>query len=151
MLLKAAKLIRQGGGYPRLFSDEVIIVTLVNRGVPLSMAHDYVIVGCLEISFIGLFSRADGRYVNWITKKQAGLSTGDPAGFTLFDDVLEAFKRQLEYVIQLQTIENNLIDMTYEEISPHVFMSCVVPGCIEKGKDVTQFAEDILIGQVLWQ
>jgi len=151
LLLKAAKLIRQGGGHPALFSDEVIIPSLVNRGVPLSIARDYAIVGCVEISFIGLFSRADGGYVNMpkalelalnngidrATKKQVGLLTGDPVRFSSFDDVLEAFKKQLEYIIHLQTIENNLIDMTHEEILPHVFMSCVVPDCVEKGKDVT--------------
>lgn len=151
LLLRAAKLISEGGGHPALFSDEVVIPSLLSRGVPLSVARDYAIVGCVEISFVGLFSRADGGYVNLpkalelalnngvsrIEKTQAGLSTGDPLAFRSFADVLEAFKKQLEYIVYLQTIENNLIDMIHEETMPHIFMSCVVPKCIEKGTDVT--------------
>ena len=47
-LIKAAKLTRMGLGMPAYYNDEVIIPSLMNRGLTLADARDYCIIGCVE-------------------------------------------------------------------------------------------------------
>lgn len=151
LLFRAVQLISQGGGHPALYNDDVIIQSFLKRGVPLEFARNYGIVGCVELSFLGLWSRADGGYINLpkclelalndgierLTEKRISVSTGDPKQFRNFENVLKAFEEQLDYVVSQNVIENNLIDVTHEHFIPHILTSCLVPGCIDNGKDVT--------------
>jgi formate C-acetyltransferase len=152
LLGRAAELIAKGGGHPALFSDAVIIPSLLSRGVPLPLARDYAIIGCVETGFLGLWGRCDGGYTNIpkalqlalhdgidiLTGERLGLATGGPQQLRSFEDVREAFRKQLANVVSLQTLENNIIDQVHAEVIPHVFVSCFVPGCLETGCDVTQ-------------
>ena len=47
-LIKAAELTRTGIGLPAYYNDEVIIPSLVSRGLTLEDARDYNIIGCVE-------------------------------------------------------------------------------------------------------
>ena len=47
-LIKAATLTRTGIGLPAYYNDEVIIPSLVNRGLTLKDAREYNIIGCVE-------------------------------------------------------------------------------------------------------
>jgi formate C-acetyltransferase len=72
-----------------------------------------------------------------LTKQLIGPKTGDPSLFLSFDDLLEAYQRQMEFFVRHNVIENNIIDVIQQEIMPEPFVSCFVPDCIDKGKDVT--------------
>ena len=48
LLIKAAKLTRTGIGLPAYYNDEVIIPSLLNRGLTLADAREYNIIGCVE-------------------------------------------------------------------------------------------------------
>ena len=48
LLLKAAALTRTGIGLPAYYNDEVIIPSLLSRGLSLEDARDYNIIGCVE-------------------------------------------------------------------------------------------------------
>ena len=152
LLVRAVEVLRLGGGLPQLISDEVLIASLMNRGIPLKIARNYAPIGCVEVGFIGLWGRGNGGYFNVpkvlelalndgvdrLSGKKIGLATGNPREFGSFQEVMDAFKRQMEYCVKLLAIEDNVIDMIHAEIMPHVFISTMVPGCIEKGQDVTQ-------------
>ena len=47
-LLKAAELTRTGIGLPAYYNDEVIIPSLLSRGLTLEDAREYNIIGCVE-------------------------------------------------------------------------------------------------------
>jgi len=69
---------------------------------------------------------------------QVGLNTGDPAHFESFEEFYQAYERQTAYIIQ-KTV--NLYDRTETlraTYSPTPYLSTLVRGCAEKGKDVTQ-------------
>ena len=47
-LIRAAELTRTGIGFPAYYNDEVIIPSLMSRGLTLEDARDYNIIGCVE-------------------------------------------------------------------------------------------------------
>jgi pyruvate formate-lyase/glycerol dehydratase family glycyl radical enzyme len=151
LLRKAVDLISMGGGHPALFSDSVIIPSLLSRGIPLNLARDYAIIGCVETGFPGLWGRCDGGYTNLpktlqlalnngidsTSGEQIGLASGAPNDLNSLRKVINAYRNQLDYIVNLQVLENNIIDQVHSEFIPHIFISCFVPGCLEKGLDVT--------------
>ncbi|MFQ5999338.1 MAG: pyruvate formate lyase family protein, partial [Candidatus Bathyarchaeia archaeon] len=57
--------------------------------------------------------------------------------FTSFEEVMDAFRRQLEYNVKVAAEATNLKDLAYEDF-PAPFVSSTLKGCIESGKDVTE-------------
>ena len=151
LLLRACEVIKGGGGMPALFGDQAVIGSLLGLGIPLTEARNYAIVGCVEPSVIGAFGRNNGGYFNLarvvdmaindgvdrLTGVQLGLKTGDVGAFTTFDHVLAAVKKQMAHFVHLLAIEDNLIDMAQEELTPHIAASILIPDCIDKGCDIT--------------
>ena len=151
-LMRVCEAIKLGNGMPQITNDEVFVTALTNIGVPLKEARNYVPVGCVENAPVNTWGRCNGGYTNLtkvvefalsngvcrITGKQAGPRTGDPKSFKTFDDVLTAYKKQMEYTIKTLATWDNLIDMTHAQLMPTPFTSIMVGDCIEKGKDVTE-------------
>lgn len=142
--------IANGNGMPQVLNDEVIIPSLLNRGIPLGLARDYLPVGCDEISVKGAWSRCNGGYVNFAKALELTIGKGEdllygiPAGLPLDVDTLggygqfeEAFCAQLRHAVGLQVAEANLTDMIHRQMMPLPFVSIFVDGCIENGRDVT--------------
>lgn len=152
LLLYACEIIRNGGGMPALFSDEVVMDSLLNVGVPYKEARDYAIVGCVEPTVIGAFGRNNGGYFNLarivdfalnngrdrLTGEQIGPKTGDPRSFTTFAQVKEAVKQQMAYFVKLLATENNIIDLVQAQATPHIYASTLFADCLKKGKDITE-------------
>jgi pyruvate formate-lyase/glycerol dehydratase family glycyl radical enzyme len=151
-LMKVAEAIRLGNGMPQITNDEVFITALTNIGVSLEDAREYVPVGCVESAPVNAWGRCNGGYTNLtkivelalndgkcrITGKQVGPKTGDPRSFKRFDDVIEAYRKQMRYAIKTLATWDNLIDRTHAELMPSPFTSVLVGDSIEKGKDVTE-------------
>ncbi|MBQ3276414.1 MAG: glycyl radical protein, partial [Oscillospiraceae bacterium] len=149
LLLRAAEIIKGGGGMPALFGDEAVIKSLENAGVPRDAAVNYAIVGCVEPSVIGAFGRNNGGYINLarivdfalnngvdrLTGQQIGIKTG--TDFSSFEECRAAVAQQMESFVRLQATENHIIDSIQAEVTPHIFASCIIPDCIKKGKDIT--------------
>lgn len=142
-----------GGGKPAFYCDEVITQLLLNDGVPLEKARDYVIVGCVEPASqgdtLGLTNASmsniakalelalnDGRCR--LCGNQFGPKTGNPRDFKDFSQVQTAFEKQVEWYVGNMIETLNLIQTVHEEVYPLPYFSLVTGGCIESGKDVTQ-------------
>jgi formate C-acetyltransferase len=69
------------------------------------------------------------------TGKRIGIETGDPRGFTSYEQVFEAFRRQLHHFIDIKVRGNNVIERLYAEHMPAPFLSTLVDDCIAKGRD----------------
>jgi len=152
-LMRVVEIISLGTGMPALFGDEICIDSIIRRtGVPLDRARDYRIVGCCELTPRGLQGRANGGYFNVarvvdlaltngidrLTGKRIGPETGVPSVFQNFEEILEAVRKQMEYFIALNVNNNLIVDMVQRELTPHVFLSSIIEGCLDKGKDITQ-------------
>lgn len=162
-LIKVSKHIATGRDKPKLFTDNVVIQALLNAGVPLEDARDYALLGCSEAVVPGK-TCSGGNHGNICLAKclelalnegkatwyydgkefhlnpsdsKVGVSTGDPTKFNSFENVLDAYEKQVEYFVELTAILDNIIENVQAELVPHVFYSLVTDGCIEKGVDFT--------------
>jgi pyruvate formate-lyase/glycerol dehydratase family glycyl radical enzyme len=150
-LMAVAEAIKLGNGMPQITNDDVFITALTNIGVPIAEAREYVPVGCVENAPPNAWGRCNGGYTNLtkivelalndgvcrVTGKQVAPKTGDPRTFTSFDQVLDAYKKQMAHSIKTLATWDNIIDMIHAELMPTPFTSIVVGDCIERGLDVT--------------
>ena len=145
-LLKAGALTRLGTGLPAYYNDEVIIPSIMARGLTLEDARDYCIIGCVEpqkgaktdgwhdAAFFNMCRPLELVFSNGVDKGvQIGPETGDVTKMTSFEEVFEAYKTQQSYFIKLLVNANNAIDMAHATRCPLPFQSCMVDDCIGRG------------------
>lgn len=151
LIKRTCEAIRLGNGMPQIANDEVYIPAMLNLGVSLTEARDYVLVGCVEITPKHTWGRCNGGYFNLskiveltlgngvcnISGKQVSIKTGDAASFKNIDELTDAYKKQMKYVMEKLVKWDNIVDMVHEQLMPAPFTSILVEDCIEKGMDVT--------------
>ncbi|MFX1281515.1 MAG: pyruvate formate lyase family protein [Promethearchaeota archaeon] len=134
------------------YNDDIIIPAMVKAGNSLRDARNYAIIGCVEPSSQGDTFAATGRtfinlpgvleltlnngYCN-LTKQVSGLETGDPINFTNYQKFYSAFKTQLEYNIEKAVKIAYIGDRETINYFPQPFVSALIEGCIETGRDYT--------------
>lgn len=150
-LVKAAELTRTGIGLPAYYNDEVIIPALVSRGLTLQDARDYNIIGCVEpqkagktdgwhdAAFFNMCRPLELVFGNGVDKGvQLGPRTGEVESFTTFDEFYDAYKVQMNYMIELLVNAINAIDTAHAERCPLPFLSALVDDCVKRGKAVQE-------------
>lgn len=150
-LMKAAELTRTGIGLPAYYNDEVIIPSLVSRGLSLADARDYNIIGCVEpqkagktegwhdAAFFNMCRPLELVFSNGMDKgEQISIQTGDVENMTTFDEFYNAYKEQMKYNISLMVNADNAIDVAHAERCPLPYLSCMVDDCIKRGKTVQE-------------
>ncbi len=151
LLLKACEVSRLGLGMPASYNDEVIIPALVSRGVSLSDARDYCIIGCVEPQKGGKTEGwHDAAFFNMakvleitinngkVGNEQLSHETGEFCTFTSFDNFMNAFKTQMAYFVKQLIIADNAVDIAHGERAPLPFLSSMVDDCIAKGKSLQE-------------
>ncbi len=148
--LKAAcKVIRQGHGYPSVFNPDVYIMEMLNQGKSLKDAREGGCSGCIEVGAFGKEAYLLTGYlnvpkilevtlnngINPVTGKVAGIATGDPRNFKSYDELYEAFLKQLNFIVDQKIRVSNYIDRMFAKYAPAPFLSVVIEDCISKGKD----------------
>ena len=148
-LEKALTVVKAGFGQPSLFNTDVIMEEFLRAGKSVVDARLGGPSGCVTISAFGKESCILTGYCNWPrilevtlnngvdsqTGERIGLPTGDPLTFHSFDEVIEAYKSQLSYFVNLKVKYNNIIERLYAEYMPAPFLSLLFDDCVKKGKD----------------
>jgi pyruvate formate-lyase/glycerol dehydratase family glycyl radical enzyme len=148
-LLRAVRVVKRGFGQPSFFNTDAVIQEFLRAGKTLDDARQGGPSGCVTISAFGKESCTLTGYMNWPkileitmhngkdpnTQKQVGTQTGDPRTFACFEDLLDAYKKQLRYFVDLKIEGNNVIERQYAEYMPSPFMSLLMDDCISRGKD----------------
>jgi formate C-acetyltransferase len=93
----------------------------------------YVLTGYLNVPKILELALNNG--LDPLTNKKVGIETGNPRQFQDFDALYEAFRKQLEYIVDLKIRVNNYIERMYASHAPAPFLSVVINDCIKKGRD----------------
>lgn len=150
-MLRAAELTRTGIGLPAYYNDEVIIPALASRGLTLQDARDYNIIGCVEpqkggktdgwhdAAFFNMCRPLELVFSNGVDNGvQIGPKTGDISTFDTFDKFYDAYKAQMNYMIEMLVNADNSIDCAHAERCPLPFLSSMVEDCIGKGKSVQE-------------
>jgi len=145
----ASKVIRQGHGYPSVFSPETYIMEMVSMGKSLTDAREGGCSGCIEVGAFGKEAYVLTGYLNVpkilevtlnngidpVTGKLAGTESGDPGSFKTYQDLYEAFLTQLNFIIDQKIRVSNYIDTMFAKYSPAPFLSVVIEDCIATGRD----------------
>ncbi len=148
-LESALKIIKTGFGQPSIFNTDVIIQELLRQGKSIEDARDGGASGCVETGAFGKENYTLTGYFNMPkvleitlhngfdprTQKKIGLETGDPTKFSDFQDLVHAFRKQLNHFIDIKIEGNNIIERLYAEYIPAPFLSLITSDCIQNGKD----------------
>lgn len=150
-LIKAAKLTRTGLGVPAYYNDEVIIPSLLNRGLTLEEARNYCIIGCVEPQIMGKTDGwHDAAFFNMCRPLELvfesgmdqgellGLPTQDITTMKTFEEFYDAYKKQMIYCIEMLVNADNAIDQAHMERCPLPFLSSMVEDCVKRGKSVQE-------------
>ncbi|RJR33101.1 MAG: hypothetical protein C4576_28625 [Desulfobacteraceae bacterium] len=155
-LLSAIDLVKTGVGYPAFFNDHVVIPMLLSRGMPWTKARDYGIEACMRWtipgeamayrSIAGVFvlpkclELALNGGIDKRTGKLIGERTKDPLQFGSVDDILGAFFAQVRFFTEKLVKFHNTTDLLYREFLPRPFLSGLMRGCIENGRDCREYS-----------
>ena len=148
-LMAGLKVIRQGHGYPSVFNPDTYVKEMTRAGKTLEDAREGGCSGCIEVGAFGKEAYLLTGYLNTpkileitlnngydpIAKKQLGLKTGDPRTFTSFEQLYDAWHKQMVYFVNLKLSVNNYIERMFSLYAPATFLSLYIDDCIEKGKD----------------
>jgi len=148
-LKRACEVIRTGFGQPSVFNTEVIIKEMLQDGKSITDARSGGPSGCVTVSAFGKESCTLTGYMNWPkifelacnngvdpnSGEQIGPATGDPRSFTSFEQLMDAYRRQLAYFIDVKIKGNNVVERLYANYMPAPFMSVVMDDCVARGID----------------
>ncbi len=151
LLIKAAGLTRTGIGLPAYYNDEVIIPSLMSRGLTLEDAREYNIIGCVEPQKAGKTEGwHDAAFFNMCRPLELVFSSGYDRGelvgiqtkpveeLRTFEEFYDAYKEQMNYSISLLVNADNAIDVAHAELCPLPFESCMVDDCIKRGRSLQE-------------
>ena len=149
LLKRALKIIMTGYGQPSIFNTDAIIQELTRQGKSIIDARSGGASGCVEAGAFGKEAYILTGYFNIpkileitlnngddpFTQKNIGIKTGDPNSFKSFDELYDAFEKQMNHFIDIKIKGNVIIERIYAEYMPSPFLSILVDDCIKKGKD----------------
>jgi formate C-acetyltransferase len=146
---RAMHIVKTGFGQPSIFNTDAIVRELARQGKRLEDAREGGASGCVE-------SGAFGKEAYWLTGyfnlpkvleitlhggtdprtgKMIGLESPGLESFKTFDDLLAAFKVQLDHFIDIKIKGNLKIEQLFAEHMPVPFLSLLIDDCIANGRD----------------
>lgn len=143
--------VRTGCAQPAVFNDNVNIPRLVGLGCPIEEARLYSINNCMQPVIPGKnchyraghsgglvlpmclnLALDEGRFGG----KVVGAKTPPLHELKTFEDVWDAFCRQVQFAAETLGIIANIADVLMKEYIPRPFLSALLDGNIEKGCDM---------------
>jgi pyruvate formate-lyase/glycerol dehydratase family glycyl radical enzyme len=148
-VMRAARIIRTGFGQPSVFNTDVVVQEMIRQGKSIVDARNGGTSGCVETGAFGKENYNLTGYFNMPkvleitlnngvdprTGRRIGLETGDPIQFEAFEELFEAYDKQLNYFVDIKIRGNNVIERLYANYMPAPFLSLLIDDCIARGKD----------------
>lgn len=148
-LKKAIDITRTGYGQPSIFNSDVVIKEMLHAGKSLEDARDGGTSGCVETGAFGKESFILTGYFNLPkileitlnngvdpqTGNLLGIETGDPVKFKSYDELFEAYKKQLMHFVDIKIKGNQIISRIFEKYMQVPFLSVIIDDCIKTGLD----------------
>ena len=144
------------GGIPQFDNDEIIIQSMVERGIPLEDARGYGIIGCVEptvpgkewpchgttgsfggFSLLGALNHCIHGNVNPMNGVHGMLPCKKLYEYESFEELQAEYVRQVEEYTRYEQTIFQLFEVAYREQFPVLSASVTIDGCMESGKDVT--------------
>ena len=148
-LIEALKVVGPGFGEPPLFNYDELVVRMLRQGKSLEDARTSGVSGCVESGAFGKEAYILTGYFNLPkileitlnngidprTGKKIGLETGDPREFKDFEDLWNAFVKQVRYFLDIKMKGNDMIEALYAKYLPVPFLSLWIEDCVKNAKD----------------
>jgi formate C-acetyltransferase len=149
IIKRAIKIIKTGFGQPSIFNSDAIVQELTRQGKSIEDARNGGASGCVEAGSFGKESYILTGYFNLtkileltlnngidpVTKNQLGIKTGNVVNFKNYDELMAAFKTQLNHFINIKIEGNNIIERIYARYLPAPFLSILIDDCVQNAKD----------------
>jgi formate C-acetyltransferase len=147
-LKRAINIIKTGFGQPSVFNADAIFQELIRQGKSSNDAYNSGASGCVESGAFGREAYILTGYFNLVkileitlnngidpqTGKKIGLTTRDPTKFRTFNELFEAYKKQIEHFVGIKIKGNLIIERIWAQ-NPAPFLSILIEDCIKTGKD----------------
>ena len=148
-LKRACEISRKGWGQPAFYNTEAIIQELLNAGKSIEDARTGGTSGCVETGAFGneayiltgyfnlpkIFELTLNNGYDKVNGKQLGLELGYAQDFNTYEELFDAYKKQIEYFLDIKIKGSNIIEKIYADNMPVPFLSIITNDCIKKGKD----------------
>jgi len=148
-LKRACEISRKGWGQPAFYNTEAIIQELMNAGKTLEDARKGGTSGCVETGAFGneayiltgyfnipkVFELTLNNGYDHVSGQQLGLELGYATDFKTYEELWDAFAKQMKYLIDIKIQGSNVIERIFAEHMPAPFLSIITNDCISRGKD----------------
>jgi formate C-acetyltransferase len=162
-MLAVCRLISAGTGFPAVHNDRVGSAMLVAAGLSPEDARDWSNCGCVVPHFRKIGEWTSAVSVNLaaaveyalnqgksrIDGKQMGLVEQPADRFSSYEEVKAAVFRQIAYLVKHSVIGTITAQQIHAEMVPRPYLSLLVDGCLEKGKDLSKGGAKYNVGPVL--
>jgi len=156
LIRRAAEVLKAGGGMPFLNNDDVLVRAYADLGIPLEDARDYANSNCWETMIEGRSDQELIRGMNFLlclelalnrgvssVHGRMGSDTGDPRSFERFEDLMQAWKRQLDHQLQLgidfigDGIRNGTLEHSrHGKYAYNPALTAMTLDCVDRAADV---------------
>jgi len=162
------QVMRLGFGMPAFNSDEIIIPSLIEKGVTKEDAHNYSAIGCVEVAVPGKWGyRVTGMsFLNFPKTLLIAMNNGRDIGsgevlcqgdghfqdMQSFDELMAAWDKTVRAFARHAVILDSAADLVLEQEVPDILCSCLVDDCIGRGKHIKEggavydFISDLQVG-----
>ena len=153
-MAEAIEVMRLGFGMPALNSDEVIIGSLISKGVAEEDAYNYSAIGCVEVAVPGKWGyRCTGMsFLNFPKTLLVAMNNGvDPKTGTplatpvkhitemiSFDELMKAWDVTVREFQRHCVILDSACDIALEENVADILCSTLVEDCLGRGKPIKE-------------
>lgn len=146
---RTIKISKTGFGQPSIFNTDAMIQEMLRQGKSIIDARRGGASGCVEVGAFGTEAYWLTGYFNLPkileltlnngldprTNALLGLQTGDAASFTTYEQLLEAFEKQVNHFMRIKIEGNVKNEQIFGRFMPVPFLSIVIDDCITTGKD----------------
>jgi formate C-acetyltransferase len=153
-MAEAIEVMRLGFGMPALNSDEIIIPSLISKGVSEADAYNYSAIGCVEVAVPGKWGyRCTGMsFLNFPKTLLVAMNNGvDPltgtplatpmkhiTEMTSFDELMKAWDVTVREFQRHCVILDSACDIALEENVADILCSTLVEDCLGRGKPIKE-------------
>lgn len=149
-VLESVKLAKQLKGKLKFVSDSVAFTQFETDHYPKNLYWNYAVTGCNSPCIVGAswdlpgglfnlpmlleFALNDGK--SRMTGMQVGPRTGDPRKFKNFEDIWNAFCRQVDFFTGKAVVMMNEDRAIFADYLPIPYQSALMDGPIDRGRDL---------------
>jgi len=149
LMLKAIEVVKTGIGMPAFIGDRSYIEFLLSKGVPLNVARNYALGGCLDVAVPGKQRIIEANFfvvpkileifLNAGTDPRTNLQIGpfrvEAENIRTFNEFMDQFKLYVKHFVQLWVEITNLQSTIRNEVMKHVLEAALMVDGIKEGKE----------------